>query len=94
MKQNKKRTAVSTDDRSNRSDWLHVLVLVSSFGFTLLGSIGVGIAVGYVADRYLHIAPWGLIGFGLFGAFSGFYSVYKQVLAYLGEPLKQTKEKT
>ena len=48
-------------------------------GYTLIGAIVLFGGAGYAADRWLHTAPWLLIG-GLFvGIAVGFYELAKAV---------------
>lgn len=62
-------------------EWLRALSAASSAGFTLLGSIVVGVFIGSTVDSFFYVRPWGLIFFSLLGAFSGLWSIYKQVVS-------------
>ena len=48
----------------------------------LPASMGVGWAIGYyLIDEFLHIYPWGSLGFTLLGAGAGFYEIIRILTA-------------
>lgn len=48
-------------------------------GIELIAALGVGIALGWLADRYLGIRPWGLIVGFFLGSAAGIVNVYRAV---------------
>lgn len=46
----------------------------------LLVSIGVCGFIGYHADSYFGLTPWGMVIGLLFGVVAGFYTVYKDLM--------------
>jgi len=46
-------------------------------GIELLAALCVGLALGWVADRFLGTRPWGLIVFFFIGAAAGMLNVYR-----------------
>jgi len=46
-------------------------------GIELLASLLVGLALGWVTDRYLGTRPWGLIVFFFIGAAAGIMGAYR-----------------
>jgi len=46
-------------------------------GAELLGALLVGVALGWVFDRFLGTRPWGLIAFFFIGAAAGVMNVYR-----------------
>lgn len=64
-------------------DWraLRQLGNLGSLGFTLAGSIVVGLALGIGIDHWLEFTrPWGTLGGILFGIVAGFVNVIEAVL--------------
>ena len=55
------------------------LVLVSQLGLTMVGSIGLGFAIGYFLDKWLGTRGIFLILFILLGIVGGGYTVYRQI---------------
>jgi F0F1-type ATP synthase assembly protein I len=49
----------------------------SAAGLMFPASIAVGVAIGYLLDKWLHTEPWLLVLFMFYGAGAGFYHVYK-----------------
>jgi ATP synthase protein I len=59
------------------------LHLVSQLGLMMVGSIGVGLAIGYYIDMKTgHFPAWSIV-FLFIGIFSGFWSVYKMIMRAL-----------
>lgn len=40
-------------------------------------SIGVGLGIGFLLDRWLHTSPWMMVVFLFYGIAAGFYNLYK-----------------
>jgi ATP synthase protein I len=55
-------------------------------GIELVAALGVGIALGWLADRYLGIRPWGLIVGFFLGSAAGIVNVYRAVQGMGGGP--------
>nr|WP_295996466.1 AtpZ/AtpI family protein [uncultured Veillonella sp.] len=53
--------------------------MATSAGLTLLFCIGGFIWIGYQLDQLMDTAPLCMVIFGLTGAVTGFYMLYKQV---------------
>lgn len=60
-----------------------IAVSAAALGLTLCVSLGIGIACGFWLDEQLGTKPWGLIGGGLLGAVSGFWTLYKKAVRYM-----------
>lgn len=46
-------------------------------GVEFVSGIFVGVLFGYAVDSYFHTKPWGMIGFIVLGALTGFWNIYK-----------------
>lgn len=55
------------------------LTLVSQLGLTMVGSIGLGFAIGYYLDKWLGTKAIFLTLFILLGIAGGGYTVYRQI---------------
>ena len=55
------------------------LTLVSQLGLTMVGSIGLGFAIGYFLDKWLGTRGIFLVLFILLGIGGGGYTVYRQI---------------
>lgn len=55
------------------------LTLVSQLGLTMVGSIGLGFAVGYYLDKWLGTRGVFLVLFILLGIVGGGYTVFRQI---------------
>lgn len=44
----------------------------ASHGTTFFGSIGAGLLIGWLLDRWLGTGPWLMVGLALVGTYSGF----------------------
>lgn len=71
------------NDTHTSSNILDMVVIAGSMGLTLFVSICVGLFIGHGIDSFFHLTPWGLISFGLLGAASGFWSLYKKAVSYM-----------
>lgn len=89
----KKGQSSHTDDgKVNRMELMNIVALAGSLGLTLFVGIMVGVFLGRTVDAYVGTSPWGMILFSLLGTASGFWSLYKRVIAYMNEQAS-TKEK-
>ncbi len=61
-------------------EWIRALATASSAGFTLFGCIMVGVFIGHSVDSFFYVSPWGLIFFSFLGAFTGFWSLFRQMI--------------
>lgn len=69
------------DDKNRLGELWNIAVLAGSLGLTLFVSIVVGVVIGHYIDVYCGTSPWGTIVFALLGAVSGFWSLFKRVVA-------------
>lgn len=60
-------------------DLVKALAMATSAGLTLVFCIGGFIWIGYTLDGWFRTEPLCMIVFGLIGAITGFYMLYKQV---------------
>ena len=60
-------------------DLVKALAMATSAGLTLGFCIGGFIWIGYTLDGWFRTEPLCMIIFGLIGAITGFYMLYKQV---------------
>ncbi|MBS5353480.1 MULTISPECIES: AtpZ/AtpI family protein [unclassified Veillonella] len=60
-------------------DLVKALAMATSAGLTLAFCIGGFIWIGYTLDSWFRTEPLCMIVFGLIGAITGFYMLYKQV---------------
>ena len=58
---------------------------LSSVVLLLPSSIAVGLFFGYLLDKWLGTAPWGLIIFTLLGVASGFLSLFRGLKKFQDE---------
>lgn len=69
------------------------LILVSQLGLTMVGSIGLGFAVGYYLDKWLGTKGLFLTLFILLGILGGGYTVYRQIKELEARDTQETSEK-
>ena len=60
-------------------DLVKALAMATSAGLTLVFYIGGFIGIGYILDGWFRTEPLCMVIFGLIGAITGFYMLYKQV---------------
>ena len=60
-------------------DLVKALAMATSAGVPLVSCIGGSIWLGYKLDTWLQMEPLCMVIFGLIGAITGFYMLYKQV---------------
>ncbi len=68
---------------------LKKLAEVSSLVMILPSSIAVGLAIGYLLDRWLKTAPWMLLTWLLLGVASGLLNLFRGVKRYFQENQEQ-----
>lgn len=68
------------------------LAEISSLVMILPSSIAVGLAIGYLLDRWLKTAPWMLLTWLLLGVASGLLNLFREVRRYLVENRETGKE--
>ena len=56
------------------------LMGVLSTGITSGVCLVIGLGIGYQADIYFNIAPWGIVGGVIFGFAAGFLETYNQIV--------------
>ncbi len=74
---------------------LKKLAEISSLVMILPSSIAVGLAIGYLLDRWLKTAPWMLLTWLLLGVASGLLNLFRGVRRYLlenKEPVEKPPE--
>lgn len=67
---------VKQDDK--RELW-RAIGAFGNIGFTLAGSVVVGLLFGRWADRQIDSFPWASLGGIILGVAAGFWGIYKQV---------------
>ena len=60
-------------------DLVKALAMATSAGLTLVFCIAGFIGIGYILDGWFRNEPLCMVIFGLIGAITGFYMLYKQV---------------
>ncbi|RFT16924.1 MAG: hypothetical protein OP8BY_0866 [Candidatus Saccharicenans subterraneus] len=71
---------------------LKKLAEISSLVMILPSSIAVGLAIGYLLDRWLKTAPWMLLTWMLLGVASGLLNLFRGVRRYLMENKEQAEK--
>ncbi|HYL86158.1 MAG TPA: AtpZ/AtpI family protein [Candidatus Angelobacter sp.] len=71
----------TTSPSKKAKDFSSTPALALELPFTLAGAIGVGVAMGYFLDRWLHTKPWLTLLFGAFGFFAGIREVLRRLPA-------------
>jgi ATP synthase protein I len=71
----------STTGQRKAKDFASTPALALELPFTFAGAIGVGVAMGYFLDRWLHTKPWLTLLFGTFGFFAGLREVLRRLPA-------------
>ncbi len=61
------------------------LAEISSLVLILPSSIAVGLAIGYLFDRWLKTEPWMLLIWLIFGVASGLLNLFRGIKRYLQE---------
>lgn len=51
----------------------------TAIGFNFVGTIGGGVACGWLIDRWLGSAPWALVACSLLGVVGGFISMIQSL---------------
>ncbi len=64
---------------SNR-EWIRALGSISSIGFLILISVGVGLVIGLWLDKKFDTSPWLTFVFTLIGLAAGLYESIKLLL--------------
>jgi F0F1-type ATP synthase assembly protein I len=73
--------STTSGEGSGGSPWVWMARL-SAILTILPASMGMGWVMGYfLIDEFLHIYPWGSLGFTLLGAGAGFYEIIRIVTA-------------
>jgi len=67
---------------SGNSDDKQRWAALSTVGLMFPSSIAVGLAIGYLLDRWLHTSPWLLMVFTLYGVVAGFVNLWKVMKKY------------
>ena len=57
----------------------------TGLGFEFTGVVAVFLYLGYEADRYWDIEPWGILSGGFIGVVGGLYWLAKEGLRAMGE---------
>ena len=73
------RTVLNVLVNNMDKDLVKALAMATSAGLTLVFCIGGFIWIGYTLDSWFRTEPLCMIVFGLIGAITGFYMLYKQV---------------
>jgi F0F1-type ATP synthase assembly protein I len=68
----------SDEDPARRNPWL-LAGQLTAVAWEFFGSIIAGAALGYFADRWLGLAPWGLILGTLLGSSTGLYRMVRML---------------
>jgi ATP synthase protein I len=58
------------------------MALAGRVGTEMIASLGVGIGIGLLLDRWLDTKPWLMIVFTLLGSMAGFLSIYRLASGY------------
>jgi len=69
---------MSEDEEDQRKQWRDALSM-SSLGFLLVISVGLGVGIGLYLDRWLGTSPWFLVGFFLLGSIGAFVKIFQEV---------------
>ncbi|MGE0651554.1 MAG: AtpZ/AtpI family protein [Alphaproteobacteria bacterium] len=72
------RETQAREDRSGRAN-LSGSGVVLRVGIELVGTLAVGVAIGWGLDRWLGTGPWLLVVFFFLGAAAGVLNVYRAV---------------
>lgn len=89
MKEPERHHAPGSHDTAPAGRLWDMVVLAGSLGMTLFVSIVVGVFAGHFVDTWAGTSPWGTICLALLGAVTGFWSLFKRVVA-LNEPSGKT----
>lgn len=67
-------------ERRERAKQLGSVILVSQLGLTMVGSILLGLLIGFYLDKWLDTKPVFIIIFILLGVVGGGYQAYRQIM--------------
>ena len=67
-------------ERRERAKQLGSVILVSQLGLTMVGSILLGLLIGFYLDKWLNTKPVFIIIFILLGVVGGGYQAYRQIM--------------
>ncbi len=67
-----------TRNGNNTMTALQLVAAAGSLGLTLFVNIFAGVLIGRFIDSCFETNPFGLIGFSLLGAVTGFWSLYRK----------------
>jgi len=73
--------------------WLRDNANYFYMGLMFPSCIGVGVAMGWVVDHFLHTDPWGKLGGFLFGVFAGFVNFVRDYKNIQGKKNESQKYK-
>jgi ATP synthase protein I len=73
---------MNEDHPSGRKKLWVIAGELTAVAFEFVGSVVVGVVVGYFADRQFDTEPWLLIAFTLFGTSAGFYQMVRILMHF------------
>jgi ATP synthase protein I len=79
LRKARERGTVRTEEDGRASLPRGALGLAFRIGIELVAAMIVGVGGGYLLDRWLGTAPWGLVGMFFLGAGAGIVNVYRAV---------------
>jgi ATP synthase protein I len=74
-------TPPTTSGQKKAKDFASTPALALELPFTMAGAMGIGVAMGYFLDRWLHTRPWLTLIFGALGFFAGIREVLRRLPA-------------
>ena len=61
------------------------IALVTTMGVTIVASVGLGIFLGWLLDRWLGTGPWLLMVFSILGVLAAFKAMYDMLMRTMDE---------
>jgi len=71
------------NDEEDKAETYRVYIRTSAVGLEVVLSIVVGVGLGWLAERYFPITPWGLVAGFIFGTLAAGRRLYIFVKKYL-----------
>ena len=82
-------------DIKKEKEWINQVTLVTQLGFTMAGSILLGLVIGYYLDKWLlHTKGPFTVVFILLGIVGGGFTVYRQILEATDQEAQNKKDQS
>ena len=67
---------MSKYNKNDSREFMRAFSVIGTIGITIVGCLGIAIAIGWFLDRWLGSSPWFLLVFTLIGIGAAFKSIF------------------